>query len=88
MNRKSCHEEKFRKISTVSLFCLDPEVVLHTNDVTLNSSIDYSTVAATCENGIDRATVETFLNTFNKSLSLHSQDGAGNCKMVYYKNFP
>jgi hypothetical protein len=32
-------KKKFRKISTLSLFCLDPEVVLHTNDVTLNSSI-------------------------------------------------
>jgi hypothetical protein len=31
-------KKKVRKIFTVSLFYLDPEVVFHTNDVTLNSS--------------------------------------------------
>jgi hypothetical protein len=32
-------KKKFRTILTVSLFYLDPEVVYHTNDFTLNSSI-------------------------------------------------
>jgi hypothetical protein len=38
-------KEKVRKILTVSLFYLDPEVVFQTNDVTLNSSI---AVIGTC----------------------------------------
>jgi hypothetical protein len=33
-------KREVRKISTLTLFNLDPEVVFHTNDVTLNSSID------------------------------------------------
>jgi hypothetical protein len=32
-------KKEVRKISTLTLFNLDPEVVFHTNDVTLNSSI-------------------------------------------------
>jgi hypothetical protein len=32
--------EKVRKISTLTLLNLDPEVNFHTNDVTLNNSID------------------------------------------------
>jgi hypothetical protein len=35
-------KKKVRKILTVSVFYLDPEVVFHTNDVTLNSSIEFS----------------------------------------------
>jgi hypothetical protein len=38
---KSCYEERSqKKILTVSLFYLDLEVVLHKNDVTLDSSIN------------------------------------------------
>jgi hypothetical protein len=33
-------KKEVRKISTLTLFNLDPEVVFHTIDVTLNSSID------------------------------------------------
>jgi glycerol kinase len=32
-------KKEVRKISTLTLFNLDPEVLFHTNDVTLNSSI-------------------------------------------------
>jgi hypothetical protein len=33
-------KKEVRKISTLTLFNLDAEVVFHTNDVTLNSSIE------------------------------------------------
>jgi hypothetical protein len=33
-------KKEVKTISTLTLFNLDPEVVFHTNDVTLNSSID------------------------------------------------
>jgi hypothetical protein len=36
-------KKEVRKIFTLTLFNLDPEVVFHTNDVTLNSSIDSKT---------------------------------------------
>jgi hypothetical protein len=39
MNSKFCYKEKIRKILTLSLFYVDPEIVFHMNDVTLNSFI-------------------------------------------------
>jgi protein tyrosine phosphatase len=36
-------KKEVKKISTLTLIYLDPEVVFHTNDVTLNSSIVYCT---------------------------------------------
>jgi hypothetical protein len=39
MNRESGYEERSPKHLQATLFNLDPEVVFHTNDVKLNSSI-------------------------------------------------
>jgi hypothetical protein len=70
------------KISTLTLFYLDPEVVFHTNDVTLNGSIAFSCLFVALKENI-LSNIRTHLNVpvllFLTTLAC-SASHAGRCR--------
>jgi hypothetical protein len=55
-------KKEVREISTLTLLNLDPEVVFHTNDVTLNSSI--VVFDGSCSTGIKEFYIILVLNIY------------------------